>query len=108
MVKAKIMVIGDAPLVTGFRLAGLEDCVQTTRDNFQKDFEAVLAKPEYGILVVNEQMFNTIDWRLRKKLDSMAYPVVIPLPDASGTSVEGDEIRGLIKRALGFDLAAKK
>jgi vacuolar-type H+-ATPase subunit F/Vma7 len=108
MVKAKLMVIGDASLVTGFRLAGLEDCVQATRDSFQKELEAALAKPEYGILVVNEMMYNSIDWRLRKKLDGLAYPVVIPMPDISGTSSEGEEIRGLIKRALGFDLAAKK
>jgi len=102
------MVIGDASIVTGFRLAGLEDCVQTTKEGFQKELEGVLARPEYGILVVNEQMFNGIDWRLRKKLDSMAYPVVIPMPDVSGSSTEGEEIRGLIKRALGFDLAAKR
>jgi vacuolar-type H+-ATPase subunit F/Vma7 len=108
MVKAKMMVIGDASLVTGFRLAGLEDCVQTTREGFQTELEAVLSRPEYGILVVNELMYNSIDWRLRKKLDGMAYPVVIPMPDASGGSTEGDEIRGLIKRALGFDLAQKK
>ena len=107
MVKAKIMVIADAPLVTGFRLAGLEDCVLTTSDGFQKDLEDALKKPEYGILVVNELMLNTIDWRLKKKLDSMAYPVIIPMPDVSGESTEGEEIRALIKRALGFDLSAK-
>jgi len=108
MVKAKMMVIGDASLVTGFRLAGLEDCVQTTKDDFQKELESVLERTEYGILIVNESMYNSIDWRLRKKLDSMAYPVVIPMPGVSGESTEGDEIRSLIKRALGFDLAAKK
>jgi len=108
MVKAKMMVIGDASLVTGFRLAGLEDCIQTTKDDFQKELESVLERTEYGILVVNESMYNSIDWRLRKKLDGMAYPVVIPMPDVSGESTEGDEIRSLIKRALGFDLAAKK
>lgn len=107
MVKSKIMVIGDAPLVTGFRLAGLEDCVTTTKDNFQEELEKVLKTPEYGILVVNELMFNTIDWRLKKKLDGMAYPVIIPMPDVSGESAEGEEIRSLIKRALGFDLSAK-
>lgn len=108
MVKAKIMVIGDASLVTGFRLAGLEDCIQSTKEGFQKELEGVLAKPEYGILVVNEQMYNGIDWRLRKKLEGMAYPVVLPMPDVSGSSGEGEEIRALIKRALGFDLASKK
>jgi vacuolar-type H+-ATPase subunit F/Vma7 len=107
MVKAKIMVIADAPLVTGFRLAGLEDCILTNEENFQKDLENALAKPEYGILVVNELMMNSIDWRLKRKLDTLAYPVIIPMPDVSGESSEGEEIRSLIKRALGFDLAAK-
>jgi vacuolar-type H+-ATPase subunit F/Vma7 len=107
MVKAKIMVIADAPLVTGFRFAGLEDCIQTTTENFQKDLEDALTKKEYGILVVNELMLNSIDWRLKRKLDSLAYPVIIPMPDVSGESSEGEEIRGLIKRALGFDLGKK-
>ena len=107
MVKAKIIVIGDAPLVTGFRLAGLEYCVQTTPENFQKDLESALDKPEFGIFIVNESMLVNVDWRLRKRLEGSAYPVVIPMPDKSGASTEADEIRGLIKRALGFDLATK-
>jgi vacuolar-type H+-ATPase subunit F/Vma7 len=53
-------------------------------------------------------MINKVDWRLKRKLSSIAYPVIIPMPDQSGKSSEGDEIRNLIKRALGFDLGAKK
>ncbi|MFA6531023.1 MAG: V-type ATP synthase subunit F [Candidatus Micrarchaeia archaeon] len=108
MVKAKIMVLGDAALVHGFRLTGLEDCILTTNEKFQKDLEDYLAKPEFGVIVVNEIMLGNIDWRLKKKLDMLAYPVIVPMPDISGKSSEGDEIRGLIKRALGFDLGAKK
>lgn len=106
--KAKILVIGDAPLVMGFQLAGIENTVQVTEHTLQKELENALAKPEYGIIVVNEEMLNRIDWRLKKKLDSLAYPVVIPMPGYSGKSAEGDEIRQIIKRALGFDLGAKK
>ena len=108
MTKAKILVLGDAPLVMGFRLAGLENTVQVNEEIFQNELESALTKPEYGIIITNESMLNKIDWRLKKKLDSIAYPVVIPMPDYSGKSVEGDEIRNLIKRALGFDLGAKK
>lgn len=108
MTKAKILVVGDAPLVMGFRLAGIEDAVQVTEETVQQELEKALANPEYGIIVTNENMLGKIDWRLKKKLDSIAYPVVIPMPDYSGKSAEGDEIRNLIKRALGFDLGAKK
>ncbi len=105
--KAKILVIGDMPLVTGMRLAGIEDCWATDDNGFQGRLEEALGRSEFGILVVNEYLLNKIDWRLRKKLDSIAYPVLIPMPDYSGTSAEGDEIRGMIKRALGFDLGKK-
>ncbi len=106
--KSKIIVIGDAPLVMGFRLAGIDDAVQASDSTIQAELEKVLANKEYGIIVTNEKMLGKIDWRLKKKLDSIAYPVVIPMPDYTGKSTEGDEIRNLIKRALGFDLGAKK
>ncbi|HID72797.1 TPA: hypothetical protein EYP38_02540 [Candidatus Micrarchaeota archaeon] len=108
MTKAKILVLGDAPLVQGFQLAGIENCIVVDEKNFEEQLEKSLANPEYGILVVNESLLNNIDWRLRKKLDTIAYPVLVPMPDTSGESTEGDEIGNLIKRALGFDLAAKK
>jgi vacuolar-type H+-ATPase subunit F/Vma7 len=106
--KSKIIVIGDAPLVMGFRLAGIENTVEAGEATIQAELEKALADRDFGIIVTNEWMLNKIDWRLRKKLDSIAYPVVIPMPDYSGKSTEGDEIRSLIKRALGFDLGAKK
>jgi len=105
--KSKIVVIGDAPLVLGFKLAGLEEAINVSDENFQEELEKVLKKPEYGIIITNERMLNNIDWRLKKKLDNIAYPVVVPIPDRAGGSREGDEIRNLIKRALGFDLSAK-
>jgi len=106
--KSKIIVIGDAPLVMGFRLAGIDSTVQADDNGVQGEIEKALADKEIGIIVTNEKMLSKIDWRLKKKLDSIAYPVVIPMPDFSGKSAEGDEIRNLIKRALGFDLGAKK
>ncbi len=106
--KSKLLVIGEANLVGGFQLVGVEDTVLVDENEFQAKFEQALAKPEYGIIVVNEKMLKKIDWKLKKKLDSMAYPVIIPLPAPGEKSEAGDEIRGLIKRALGFDLAVSK
>lgn len=106
--KAKIIVIGDAPLVMGFQLAGIEHAVTANESSFQNELEKALGEKDFGIIISNEYLLNGIDWRLKKRLDSIAYPVVIPMPDYTGKSAEGDEIRNLIKRALGFDLGAKK
>jgi len=106
--KSKIIVIGDTPLVTGFGLAGLEDTLIVNDSGFQIALESTIEKKEYGIIVVNEKMFSQIDWRLKKKLDSIAYPVVIPIQDIKNqASNEGEEIKNLIKRALGFDISKK-
>ncbi len=105
--KAKIVVIGDMILVEGMRLAGLENCWLAADGNAQELIEKALANQEYGIVIVNEYLLNKIDWRLRKKLDRTAYPVIVPMPDYSGVSTEGEEIRQMIKRALGFDLEKK-
>lgn len=106
--KAKIIVIGDAPLVMGFKLAGIENTVIVNDSTIQSELERTLENNEYGIIITNETMLNKIDWRLKRKIGTIAYPVVVPMPDYSGKSVEGDEIRTLIKRALGFDLGSKK
>ena len=108
MTKAKIIVIGDAPLVMGFGLAGLENLIQAEESEFQKQLEKAMADPEYGIIIANERLIEKLDWKIKKKIDTVAYPVIIPIPDYNGTSQAGDEIRNLIKRALGFDLGAKK
>lgn len=106
--KAKILVLGDTPLVMGYRLAGIENTIAATEQTYQAELEKALANQEYGIIITNEYMLSRVDWRLKKRLDGIAYPVIVPVPDYSGKSAEGDEIRGLIKRALGFDLGAKK
>lgn len=103
--KSKILVLGDGPIITGFKLAGLEHVIQVDEKNFQTELEKVIQNEEFGIIITNETLMGKIDWKLKKKIDSIAYPVIVPLPDKSGVSNQGDEIRSLIKRALGFDLA---
>ncbi len=105
--KSKIVVLGDAPLVMGFKLAGIEDAINVTEQNYQEELEKAIKNERYGIIITNEKMLGDVDWRLKKKLDSIAYPVIVPVPDRSGETREGDEIRNLIKRALGFDLGKK-
>lgn len=101
---SKILVLGDAALVTGFSLAGIENTVQVKDSEFPATFESYLTKSEFGIIVAPEAYLAKLDWRTKKRLENLAYPVIVPMPDYSGKSVEGDQIKSMIKRALGFDL----
>ncbi len=108
MPKVKIIAIGEVNLVTGLTLAGLQNSKISTYENFQKSFEEVLSDKDFGVIVVQEDMLSSIDWKLKKKLDQLAYPVIVPVPGLSGKSTEADDLRNLIKRALGFDMMIEK
>ena len=104
----KIAVVGDAPLATGFRLAGVPDIFVVERGKpFEEMLQKMIATPEYGIVIVNEAFMKDIDWRLKKKISNLAHPVVIGVPAFSGETEEGESIQALIKRALGFDVSKK-
>ena len=59
-------------------------------------------------MIVPESYYNLLDWRLRKQLEEGVKPVVIQVPEPGTESKEGERIRALIKRAIGFDVMAKK
>ncbi|HLC68493.1 MAG TPA: V-type ATP synthase subunit F [Candidatus Bilamarchaeaceae archaeon] len=105
--KAKLAVLGDAHLAQGFQLAGVENVLLTDESGFATELERMLGQPEYGILVVQEKWLKNIPWPLKKRLEHIAYPVIIPLPARGDKSAQADEIQYLIKRALGFDVGKK-
>ncbi|MBD3390194.1 hypothetical protein GF415_04565 [Candidatus Micrarchaeota archaeon] len=102
----RIAVIGDAALATGFRLAGLYH-VHVVKDGkeFEEKLREVIEDPKFGIVIVNESYLPGIDWRLKKKIDNLAHPVVVGVADISGKTEEGEDLSELIKKALGFDVS---
>ncbi|MBN2478025.1 hypothetical protein JXB01_01920 [Candidatus Micrarchaeota archaeon] len=104
----KIVALGDSTLVMGLTLAGLENTRIVDSKTFEETLNSVISDKSNGIVVIQEDFLKNIDWRLKRKLDNLAYPVIVPVPGVSGESTEGDDIKNLIKRALGFDLMAQQ
>lgn len=105
----RIAVLGDPALATGFRLAGLSHVHTLEKGKeFEEKLKEVLADPQFGIVIVNETYLTGIDWRLKKKVDSISHPVVIGVADISGKAAEGEDLGELIKKALGFDVSKKQ
>lgn len=120
--KGKIAVLGEHYFTLGFKLAGIQDVFQINdKDSLeqklielidsdvnpqrQNSFNSTLPKPPgYAIILISEKLGEQMDWKLKKRISNLAYPVIVPLPDISGESTETANIKMLIKRALGFDL----
>ncbi|MBI2597621.1 MAG: hypothetical protein HYW50_00310 [Candidatus Diapherotrites archaeon] len=99
-----IVVIADSDTCTGFRLAGIKEAFAVHGREAEKKLEEIIEQQKTGIVIVNEKMFSQIDWRLRKKIEHTAKPVIIVVPDKSGPSTETESLKSLITKALGLKL----
>lgn len=101
----QIVVIGDSALRTGFSLAGLTHLYPaSSAAEGEALLQKLMADPQVGIIVVDERMLESADWRLRRKIEMAAKPVVVAVPGRDGPAEQSESISKLVKRALGFDL----
>ncbi|GEM_PF-88730 len=106
--KEKIAAVGDDAMLTGFKLAGIER-VHPAADSAEgeKIVERLLADGELGIVIVSEEIVEGFDWKVKKKIEAAAKPVVITVPGRKGPAEQTESLGKLVKRALGFDLMGK-
>ena len=102
--KQRIIVIGDGPTCTGFKLAGIEDVYPVEIEQAEAKIEALLSNEKVGIMIVNERLLEKLNWILKKKIDRIAKPVVIAVPDKEGAIQQEDSLNNMIKKAHGFDV----
>ena len=102
--KQEIMVIADSETCTGFRLAGVREAHVLEGKEAEKKLSEVIEEQKAGIVIINERLVPGLDFRLRKKIERIAKPVVIAVPDKKGLSGEAESLKALIARALGFEL----
>lgn len=99
----KIGVIGDKDSVLGFRALGLEVFTPEEDIEVRRTIER-LAKDNYGIIFITEQMAvkarETID-----RYDSEVAPAIIMIPSNQGTlNIGMDRINENVEKALGSNI----
>lgn len=102
----KISVIGDHNMVTGFRLAGVnegfeveesKDALTTLKDLF-KDKES-------GLIILQEQMYSEIEDEIKRLTEKKVTPIVVAVPDSKGFYDERiDPIKDLVRKAVGIEI----
>ena len=106
--KEKIAVIADSATCTGFRLAGVENTFVLSGKEAEGHLSSLLSDSSYGLVIVTERLLENCDWRLKKRVEATAKPIVVPIPDSGGPIEQSESLSMLIKRALGVDLTKKK
>lgn len=106
--KERIAVIGDGATTAGFRLAGVRSTFVLSGAEAEAKLSELLSSPDYGIVMVPERLIENCDWRLKKRIEATAKPVVVAIPGIGGPIEQSESLPKLIKRALGVDLTKKK
>lgn len=103
-----IVVLGNSAMCTGFSLAGVQRLypVATPADGEQM-LAQLLASSDVGIVIVEEALLEQVDWRLRRRIEAAAKPVVVAIPGRAGPAEQAESLAKLVKRALGFDILAR-
>lgn len=95
----EIGVVGSDDFITGFALAGVRH-VFTAEASLDEKVEEALKFPEIGVLVMEDEQFNSLNAKTKRMLEKLVKPVLVLISDKGKET----NLKELIKRSLGVDL----
>lgn len=95
----EIAAVGRDDFVQGFKLVGVRKAIPATREDLEKKIGAVLDDADVGILVLDTDDMKSLSNTMRRRLETVARPVVIGVG-----AKEDEDLRTKVKRAIGVDL----
>jgi len=95
----EIAAVGRDDFVQGFKLVGVRRAVATTKEEIERKIAEILDDPEVGILVLDTADMKGLSHSMRRRLETVARPVVIGVG-----ATEDEDLRTKVKRAIGVDL----
>ena len=108
---AKLSVITDPILASGFRLAGVEVHSVSSAAEARGVLRMLMSEGEAGVIAINANYLSALDPLVRRRIDESYKPVVVALP--TGVAVPPQErrrerITELIRRAIGFRITFRE
>jgi len=100
----KYSIIGDEDTVLGFGVVGVSGKVATNPDQAQRAFKATLQDRETGIIIITERVADMIRPMVDKFLFTASFPLVVEIPDRSGSKPGKPGIREMVNTAIGIKL----
>jgi len=91
----EIAAVGRDDFVQGFKLVGVRRAIASSKEAIEKKIAEVLEDPAVGILVLSTADMKGLSHSMRRRLETVARPVVI---------AEDEDLRTKVRRAIGVDL----
>ncbi|MDR2624226.1 MAG: V-type ATP synthase subunit F [Methanobrevibacter sp.] len=102
---SSVAVIGDVDTVTGFKLGGIKKGYIVNNDEEAENALTELINDKLSIIIITEKIADNIREHVDKKIGSNVLPMIIEIPDKSGSSErESDPMSELIKRVIGVEM----
>jgi len=98
-------VITDADSVVGFRLAGVEAAAADGPEEAERLLRECLGARRVSLILLNQGFLDRFSEGMRRRLERLSVPIVIPLPVApacGGPEPAQDYLLSLIRRAIGY------
>ncbi|MEA3227405.1 MAG: V-type ATP synthase subunit F [Planctomycetota bacterium] len=100
----KYSIIGDEDAVLGFGMVGVSGKVAVNPDEALRAFQAILADKETGIIIITERVADMIRSIVDNYLFTENFPLIVEIPDRTGTKAGRPGIRETVNAAIGLKL----
>lgn len=102
---AKLTVITNPSIASGFRLAGVEVITAEDQEIARDALVRLLDEGEAGIIAMDASYLASLDYATARRIEKIVKPVVVALPIDAGALPEqrrSRQIAELIRRAIGI------
>ncbi|MCL4383534.1 MAG: V-type ATP synthase subunit F [Candidatus Marsarchaeota archaeon] len=101
----KIAVIGNELLCLGFNLLGTKK-TYIEPENVEQVLKELIDDNEIGLIIISQKMSKNIkNSKLLNLINSSIKPLIIEIPDYNEQDKHQDNLRKLILRSIGIDVA---
>ncbi|MHC4167737.1 MAG: V-type ATP synthase subunit F [Planctomycetota bacterium] len=100
----KYSIIGDEDTVLGFGMVGVSGKVAVDADQAIHAFRLTLEDKETCIVIITERVADMIRPIVDKYLFTESFPLIVEIPDRSGTKAGRPGIREMVNAAIGLKL----
>jgi V/A-type H+-transporting ATPase subunit F len=102
----RIVAVGDTDFIAGFQLAGVKDVYEASDSWKAKNaLEIIRDMHDVAIVIIQRRFAREIrDYINEWKESKWIYPIILELPDHRERGEHEDQMRDVIKRAIGIDM----